>query len=168
MSRFAASSHTPVALRPDEFHRFTHSAGPGSEKKVGISLPHLRGKGARRGLKHRRPEGSTFDPRGIPHGLLEASWDVLGVGRPQEGALGGKGGVEKYCGRFKDPSWGPLVPLGIVLGRLSLLGGSRRSFLFIFWGTSRLRAFRSFLSIFYSMFALCCLPCRVAGGAAHM
>ena len=37
------------------FNRFAHSAGPGVENIVGTVWPHLRGKGARRGLKNRRP-----------------------------------------------------------------------------------------------------------------
>ena len=83
------------------------------------------------------PPGSNFAPRGSQTGFWSPPGASWAPGRPQEGALGGKGGGGKLYGGLLGPAWSPfgaswarcwsIFPPG-GRGR----GGSRRSFLKLF------------------------------------
>ena len=104
-------------------------------------MPHLRAKVVRRRLKKATPGGPKKEAPGVkfrpPWGPKRASGASWAPGRPQEGALGGKGGGGKLYGGLLGPSWSPfgaswarcwsIFPPG-GRGR----GGSRRSFLKLF------------------------------------
>ena len=107
------------------------------------------------------PRGSNFAPWGVPDGLPEPSGTSWAPGRPEEGALGGKGGVGKLHGGLLGPSLGPL---GVSWARFGSIcpppGGARgavpEGIFEGFFGTSRLRgkncAFFEYLKVFRPYF----------------
>ena len=116
------------------------------------------------GPKKEAPEGQISPPGGQispPGGLPEASWASWAPGRPEEGALGGEGGVGKLHGvllgpvfrpswRILGPFWVDLPPRGEGPGRVpeGIFEGCL--------GTSRPRgkncAFFEYLIVFSALF----------------
>ena len=120
---------------------------------VGTVWPHLRAKVRRRRLKKATPAGpkkeapgvkfdppgSNFAPWGVPNGLLETSWGVLGA----RSASGGRSGREKgswkivwrALGTVLGSSWRLLGQFRVAFPPLGgPRTGSGRSFLEVFWG----------------------------------
>ena len=128
------------------------------------------------------PPRVKFRSPGIPNGLLEPSWGVVGA----RSASGGRSGWER--GRWKvvlralgtvlEPFWRVLGPLlvdfptrGEGLGRLpevifeAFFGRPGRE--------AKKRQFSTYVDVYFVHFSLlcfvpCCLPCCMAGGAAQM
>ena len=141
-----------------------------------------------RGSKNRSSGGQISPPPrvkfrspGIPNGLLEPSWGVVGA----RSASGGRSGWER--GRWKvvwralgtvlESSWRLSTPwggpgeapgghfwryFGVIFG--SVLGDQAEEVKLIIF-----QNFNVILDPFSILFiALCCLPCCVAGGTAHI
>ena len=130
-----------------------------------------------RGSK-KEPHRSNFAPQGVLWSPPGASW---APSRPQKGALGGKEEFENCVEGSWDHLGVLLARLGPILGRISpplggpgeAPGGHFWTFLgrpsrdlkneLLFVGFSHIWGLFSVL-----LFALCCLPCSVAGGVVHM
>ena len=123
----------------------------------------------------KEPHRSNFAPPGVLWSPPGASW---APSRPQKGALGGKEEFENCVEGSWDHLGVLLARLGPILGRISPpLGGLGEVIFGLFWDVPAEILKMSFcLSVFSHiwglfsvlLFALCCLPCSVAGGVVHM
>ena len=140
---------------------------------------------AGKGHENRRPwvqKGAPqvkFRPTGGP---LESSWGVLGAKSASEGRSGRKRGVWKLKGGLLGPSWGPPGASWAHFGSQfpppwGAPGRLQEVIFGIFWDVPAeilkmsfcLSSFHIFgVSFSVLLFALCCLPCCVAGGVVHM
>ena len=135
------------------------------------------------GLKKEAP-GIKFRPPGVkfrpPGSSKWASGLLLGRLGRQVGlwrTLGGKGGVGKLYVGLLGPSWGSLGASWARFGSIFFpRGGAGRVILKVFWGLPGREAKTEHFQIFECFFGpisllyvvLCCLPCCVAGGTAHI
>ena len=142
-----------------------------------------------RGSKNRSSGGQISPPPrvkfrspGIPDGLLEPSWGVVGA----RSASGGRSGWER--GRWKvvlralgtvlEPFWRVLGPLLVDFPTRGEGPGRLPEVIFeAFFGRpgreAKKRQFSTYVDVYFVHFSLlcfvpCCLPCCMAGGAAQM
>ena len=126
----------------------------------------------------KEPHRSNFAPPGVLWSPPGASW---APSRPQKGALGGKEEFENCMegGTILGSSWRVLGPfwVGFPPPPWGVPGRLQEVIFGLFWDVPAeilkmsfcLSSFRIF-GVFFSvlLFALCCLPCSVAGGVLHM
>ena len=133
---------------------------------------------AGKGHENRRP----WVPKGAPQvkfrppgGPLESSWGVLGAKSASEGRSGSLKIDKRALGTILGSSWRVLGPFWVAFP--PPLGGPGEVMFGLFWDVPAEILKMSFGLLFFShiwglfsvlFFALCCLPCSVAGGVLHM
>ena len=131
-----------------------------------------------RGSK-KEPHRSNFAPQGVLWSPPGESW---APSRPQKSALGGKEEFQKNYGGLLGPPWGPLGASWAHFGShfpppLGGPGEAPGGHFWTFLGRPSRDLKNELLFVVFShiwslfsvlLFALCCLPCSLAGGVVHM